>query len=283
MKKVAIWSSRTLLLLGLIWVTSFFLESWRMPFFLNSSFKVLKIFLSAAVPFVLIILNFVAEKSFDFLKIAISITSIFFIVHFIVDVNTLHLIDCYGDFCIIYHLAYGMIAYTSVLFTAQITRNIVKNSVENVEKSYLSYYKRFMLCLSIVWLFNFVLMFFVYREEGINTHIVNFVPFKGEIKELLTCEKSALLSNIIRTGGNVFFFTLLAIITKYYIKNAKPYVFILIPIILSSLLELSQYLLKNGDTDIDDIITNTLGFFLGLLLYRIFFKNTFEENKKCLE
>jgi glycopeptide antibiotics resistance protein len=40
------------------------------------------------------------------------------------------------------------------------------------------------------------------------------------------------------------------------------------PIILSSAIELSQHLLRNGSCDIDDLILNVIGFYLGVLFFK---------------
>ncbi|NLB36882.1 MAG: VanZ family protein [Clostridiales bacterium] len=42
------------------------------------------------------------------------------------------------------------------------------------------------------------------------------------------------------------------------------------PIILSSSIEYFQHILQNGICDIDDVILNCLGFYLGVLLFKAF-------------
>ncbi len=64
--------------------------------------------------------------------------------------------------------------------------------------------------------------------------------------------------------GNIAIFIPLGVLLSYLIKNKL--LLVLSPVILSSSIEISQYFLGNGHPDIDDIILNVLGFYLGVLI-----------------
>ncbi|MBR5773468.1 MAG: VanZ family protein, partial [Clostridia bacterium] len=49
-------------------------------------------------------------------------------------------------------------------------------------------------------------------------------------------------------------------------KKRRILLILLLPVFASCLVEFSQFLLKNGHVDIDDVILNVLGFYLGVLL-----------------
>lgn len=76
--------------------------------------------------------------------------------------------------------------------------------------------------------------------------------------------------------GNIAIFLPLGIFVSAFTKNKA--LIILLPIILSSGIEFSQYFLGNGHPDVDDFMLNVLGFYMGVgikaMLDRLVFKFT---------
>lgn len=76
--------------------------------------------------------------------------------------------------------------------------------------------------------------------------------------------------------GNIAIFLPLGIFVSAFTKNKT--LIILLPIILSSEIEFSQYFLGNGHPDVDDFVLNVLGFYMGVgikaMLDRLVFKFT---------
>ena len=73
-------------------------------------------------------------------------------------------------------------------------------------------------------------------------------------------------SFVYHTMGNVVWFVPLGLM----LQRRKPWTALLAGAILSACIELGQYLLMTGMTDIDDIILNALGALLGWLLTQLF-------------
>ena len=100
---------------------------------------------------------------------------------------------------------------------------------------------------------------------------INLVPFKDSIILNQRIDLSEIINNIlifIPFGG------LLGIIDKNFSSLKK----IIIIFLFSSGIEISQFIFGLGATDITDVITNTLGGIIGLLIYQ-FLKSVFKENK----
>ena len=72
-----------------------------------------------------------------------------------------------------------------------------------------------------------------------------------------------MISNLV---GNLFLLTPLGIILKTKIKNRKQ--FILVSFIILFSIETTQLFLKVGSFDIDDVLLNSLGLFVGYLIYK---------------
>lgn len=71
------------------------------------------------------------------------------------------------------------------------------------------------------------------------------------------------------TLGNVIFFIPIAFIMKTLIPKIKPYQQIIVGILIPVFIESYQFIFKCGDVDVDDIILNCTGFFIGLMLLGI--------------
>lgn len=70
-------------------------------------------------------------------------------------------------------------------------------------------------------------------------------------------------------AGNVFAFIPYGIYLQVLKKNKRVGVHVLIVAATSIAVELVQALLRVGVTDIDDVLLNTLGGFIGILIYRL--------------
>lgn len=79
--------------------------------------------------------------------------------------------------------------------------------------------------------------------------------------------------------GNIVVFIPLAFIISAFFKNIKPYQLALIGIITPFIVEGYQYIFRCGDVDIDDIILNCLGYFIGMGIYIIIKKRLLRESE----
>lgn len=98
---------------------------------------------------------------------------------------------------------------------------------------------------------------------------VNLIPFKT-ISEYISgsvdVSKSIIWDNIL---GNLCLFIPFGIYLLHFYKNHKAIHYIIMIVLTSIAIELIQYILSLGATDIDDVILNSLGGVIGVLLYRM--------------
>lgn len=99
------------------------------------------------------------------------------------------------------------------------------------------------------------------------THIdaVNLLPFHG-IRENLEYGRKPISWDML---DNMVMFVPIGIIYCYYQKNFSVYKAMALSFSTTLLIECAQFVLKTGVVDIDDLIINTLGGLIGILLYAI--------------
>lgn len=97
---------------------------------------------------------------------------------------------------------------------------------------------------------------------------VNFIPFRT-IFEYLSGDMLAQAfapSNII---GNIVLFFPLGIYFTLFNPNKKLSINVAMVALVSIFVEIMQFLFKVGATDIDDVILNTLGGLIGVLIFKL--------------
>lgn len=95
--------------------------------------------------------------------------------------------------------------------------------------------------------------------------VINWQPFVHTLKLV---NGDTMFSYYYNLYGNIFWFIPMGFGTAYLLK--KPFVFVkamTIGFLFSALIETLQYLFNTGITDIDDVLFNTTGTFLGVLSY----------------
>lgn len=113
--------------------------------------------------------------------------------------------------------------------------------------------------------------FFLLRTFGNIFVTANSVPFRGEIYCLWYYAKTGTLSfsTALHSAGNVLYFTSLSLALCGTVRRRPMLWGTLVPVALSVFVESFQLLTKSGDADVDDIILNTLGAVLGVLIFRL--------------
>lgn len=130
----------------------------------------------------------------------------------------------------------------------------------------------FIYCVLLVWIILFKLQFSLNSLDKIRN--INLIPFYYE---------NNVSFHFREVIENVIIFIPFGIYLKMIcIDNKKT---ILFGFAVSLLLEVSQYVLSVGASDITDVITNTLGALIGVLFYNISIKlfKTEEKVKKIFE
>lgn len=98
-------------------------------------------------------------------------------------------------------------------------------------------------------------------------YIFNLTPFKS-ITEILNSNRGPwyIIQNIC---GNIYLFIPLGIFLPLIKKNINYLSVITTGILISIGIETTQYILIIGNTDIDDVILNTIGTFIGLITFLV--------------
>ena len=112
-------------------------------------------------------------------------------------------------------------------------------------------------------LYNAMLLFYVVTFQDVNYGTNNFIPFK-EILRYKVGSK-VFMRNIL---GNILLFVPFGLFVSYIMKTRKVTPILFISLVTSGVIEYTQ--LKIGRTfDIDDIILNVVGGFVGYLIFII--------------
>lgn len=120
--------------------------------------------------------------------------------------------------------------------------------------------------LALFFLIYILCLFQVVTFQDVPTHGIasNFIPFK-EITRYQFGSRLFLKQVI----GNLIMFVPYGFFVSYYIKDKKPYLPLFLITFASVSIELTQ-LLSGRVFDIDDIILNVIGGFIGYLCYHFF-------------
>lgn len=160
----------------------------------------------------------------------------------------------------------------AMLFVVQFTCilyfivKLIKNQNNN---EFVSSYKRFIknttVCFIVYYVIVLIYCFILVREITFVRPIPNLIPFDTIITSFSLGRIDYELLFLFL--GNIAIFFPLGIFVSAVVKSK---VFLIVfPIFLSTGIELSQYFLGNGHPDIDDVILNVLGFYLGFLVYKL--------------
>ena len=117
--------------------------------------------------------------------------------------------------------------------------------------------------LMLTFLIYAMLLFYVVTFQDVNYGTNNFIPFK----EIFRYEigSKLFIKNIV---GNIILFIPFGLFVSYLLKTRRTYTIIVISIVTSGVIEYTQS--QIGRTfDIDDILLNVVGGFVGFLLYLI--------------
>ena len=210
--------------------------------------------------------NFLTERSLRFAGTACAVLMQVSLVLFFIDRYTVNLIARLDDSRIIYHFLYTLISVFTLLAAGWICARCSKACVD-----FALFYRRFSLGYLPLCAFLFILQFFLLRTFGNIFVTANSVPFRGEIYCLWYYAKTGTLSfsTALHSAGNVLYFTSLSLALCGTVRRRPVLWGTLVPVALSVFVESFQLLTKSGDADVDDIILNTLGAVLGVLIFRL--------------
>ena len=101
---------------------------------------------------------------------------------------------------------------------------------------------------------------------------LNLIPFKGAFATYWPHIKSGRFTDgiFVQFFGNLLIFAPLGFYLELWWKNHKhKWILCLVPVVLATVIEGCQYIFRIGQSDIDDLWMNVVGFFLGVLLAMI--------------
>ena len=130
--------------------------------------------------------------------------------------------------------------------------------------AYLKGSKKFVLhkeLMSLIFIIYILCLYFVVTGQDVNYGGVNLIPFKEMFRYEFGSYK--FMKNIV---GNILLFIPYGYFSSYYLNNKKVGTNIVVCLIATLCIECIQYYIGRV-FDIDDIILNVLGGFLGYLLY----------------
>ena len=115
--------------------------------------------------------------------------------------------------------------------------------------------------LSLVFILYILCLYYILTYQDVGTGGVNLVPFKEMFRYTFGSYK--FMKNIV---GNILLFLPFGFFASYYLNTRKASAPVLVALIVSLSAEGIQYYLGRV-FDIDDVILNVFGGFLGYLLY----------------
>lgn len=146
-------------------------------------------------------------------------------------------------------------AFAVVILTAMFRR-------KQNENDFVSAFRIMSVAALVFTVILYAVCFGIQRKVGSGT-TVNIVPFRTMGEYLSWYRHGNWIEPMIQFFGNIMFFFIFGFYGQICFPKLKKIFLCVFPIILSGGIELSQYLLKNGNCDIDDVILNVFGFFLG--------------------
>lgn len=131
------------------------------------------------------------------------------------------------------------------------------------------------------FLFYIVLVLYIVfgarRRHGVSADhfrsFLNFVPFEGKLEDYQSnfahISRYNFYSDLI---GNILLFIPLSFLLMYLFR-IKTSIVIIIALLTSLTIEMTQYFFGVGVADIDDVILNSIGAIIGSLIFIVFRRN----------
>ena len=116
------------------------------------------------------------------------------------------------------------------------------------------------------------LVFFARRRRHLNIRYLNLVPIKNSLYDYRHIAAIGTFNYYTNLFGNVLLFIPLPFVLDFLFNKTRFSTIMLIGFLLSLGIELLQFIFEAGYADIDDLILNTFGTFIGYFCYKTFEK-----------
>lgn len=151
-----------------------------------------------------------------------------------------------------------VVMFISILY--YVIRLLNKKNNQDYKNSYKIFIKNTLRCLLVYYVIILFYCFYLVRNITFEHSEPNLIPFKVITFSLNSIDYELLFLLL----GNIAIFFPLGVLVSSLTSN--KYINILLPIVLSISIEVSQYILGNGHPDIDDVILNVIGYYLGIII-----------------
>ncbi len=142
---------------------------------------------------------------------------------------------------------------------------LIKNNNETFLKDYSSFLKSTISCMTVYYIIILIYCFILVRNITFVRPVPNLIPFYM-IRETFAQETLDYKMFFLFLGNIAIFLPLGVCLSAL---SCKKTLLVIFPLFLSIGIEISQYLLGNGHPDVDDVILNILGFYLGIIIKRL--------------
>lgn len=170
-----------------------------------------------------------------------------------------------------YYDSIGMVFIVLIVVTAyQRIKAFIKKDAEITEQ-YDRFYSVISVAFTLFYIVVLVYCFFICRLPGGERVEPNFDPL--DVFKVTFFSGALDYERLILFLGNIAIFVPLGYLLCHRLnRGGLKIVLVLLPFILSTAIEVSQYYFGMGHPDIDDVILNVIGFYIGVLLKILFDK-----------
>ncbi|MCQ2483779.1 MAG: VanZ family protein [Clostridia bacterium] len=153
---------------------------------------------------------------------------------------------------------------------------ILKYNDEKFINQYKKFQKTTLISFTVYYFLVMYYSFFFIRSSSGSSDAVNLIPFKVfEGMKAANFEYELIFLFV----GNIAIFLPLGVIVPALLKKRLKILQLAFPFIISIGIEASQYFLGNGQPDIDDVILNVIGFYIGFAAKIILDKLIYKASK----
>lgn len=139
------------------------------------------------------------------------------------------------------------------------------------------------LLYSVMILYFLILFALLFQKKRVGSfQSINLIPFRTITEFLFSDDiilRSFSWSNLL---GNIVIFVPLGIYLMLMNRNKLIIVNTIIIALLSTFIEAAQFIFQVGASDIDDVILNALGGFVGIILFQLIYKIFKDKTKPAI-
>lgn len=212
---------------------------------------------------IIFLADFLLKTDADSVSKSLIITVLFWVIFALYKQIELHLKNNDKSFRWLMNFYYDKPALIFVVLFICVLYYVFKLMIRKND-SFVSDYKIFIKRTSILVLVYYsvilIYSFFLIREITFMRPEFNIIPFA--MIEFTFTRGYIDYELIFLFLGNIAIFLPLGVFASAFTKNRL--MIVLLPIIVSSSIEISQYFLGNGHPDVDDFMLNVIGFYMGV-------------------